>query len=1498
MPPKKITDEDIKRSKETDWNSIINNKSEITEDNLLGTALPMSYIRKIVPKIRNGDHDINRLVNEMWNDREQDLEKARNRSRSRAEQLKQDRERSAGISPTDRIEPIRALRDPPPVSSPRKTGNKNRKQVDVEVKRENEDIGKENEPKSEDIRTDSSLSSDSGESANSLINDQILWAEKPNETPIESFLMKIRGNTEETKLNRLYLISSDTLKKTHPDYKLGERFLENALIRVNNYIKNNKDPNNPLLKPAKWFSNYAENELYIMYYDREIEKLYNKMYQEENKGERENILAEIKEYESVQDELRNNEIRLKPLTKAQVRILVDGKTAVSTKVKEPKQRAMELLPESFHQFMDINEADEFRFDGPLPNVDKNAVLENVFEGKPITDDLLRGKLTEIQGSMFLKYLPISADIVGTYLGENLVSKEKLRSIKSILNALRKDILETDLQNQNAVKESVFKVLEINYILNRSILEPVYGEKLFQAFDNNDLFFNPSDVLYAYSNQFSRDSDGGVIGALYYADKISDVASKLDYYYDKEYDDTPLQDEEDVYIPPREDIFYSPLRDEDGKLVINKDTKWPAFETVRYKNRYSLENDSHLTVSDVNRIIKLFNNVQNGVHFKSGAINRYVNPPGVLFVKEGEEGEEGEDKEEGSVFSEKAFSETKKKERKENRNINIQDSVFDESFENESNEKIVYELSDEVITALSLLLSSMNINVPVEELKNHEKLANYITGIAQNLGDVFQTFKTNKDEIGRLLERGTQQEAEMNQMRTEYEQNMRAMYEQGVKLAQEANAAVSDRDNQLKQLKGHIEQLQNNLNNVREEADNERDQKERASNALEVLKGRTQALLDQHRALNEALTRERERNEELSNLVHQRDRELNVGRERYDDILRNYEINLGQLEELNVLLEQQRNNNVDLETINAELRGLLDDNNKVIENYEQVVDDLNVQIDNKDVIASDMRIDLQGYEREVGRLQEIIDNGEKLNKSLIGRLERSNEENEQLKERVTYSHDRFNRLYDIYYKLKSDVEKKKDNDAQRSLFMSVVSLMDSINILDNVSQNMDPNPAHYRKSSQLGDMPEGNNLEGEKSSSSYTYTYDDSEDSGPPDDGNGGNAPNKGDGGNAPNKGDGGGPPGGGNAPNRGNGRGPPGGGGSDGDSSSSGNWGGDIGLSISSESANLNNDDPVKVYDYGIVVPADMQDFRNSLIQARHLVKEILRYYGGFGRELTGRMIKTALNELKTRYAANRRMDELRVANAEKIKVLQYQHSFAMDKAKMEKDMVNLRHRNKIELENLRFGHKQDNEVITSRLRRETVRDRLSAESENRERSISFDDSMNVARGERMLDVKRVLNENVGNLIGKLMGNPDPSLVAYGRNLLLEYLQSLVKLSDEELKVHDVQKIIKMFDDGQVDRVLNVVATKGQNDVNNTLSKRMADLENTVRGFINMTSQRTAHIGHLQAYHPPRRVFVGRDGRAYQGQRRSKRHGYSKRSLPPRRADGRFKRVGSRKVKR
>lgn len=152
-----------------------------------------------------------------------------------------------------------------------------------------------------------------------------------------------------------------------------------------------------------------------------------------------------------------------------------------------------------------------------------------------------------------------------------------------------------------------------------------------------------------------------------------------------------------------------------------------------------------------------------------------------------------------------------------------------------------------------------------------------------------------------------------------------------------------------------------------------------------------------------------------------------------------------------------------------------------------------------------------------------------------------------------------------------------------------------------------------------------------------------------------------------------------------------------------------------------------------------------------------------------------------------------------------------------------------------------------------------------------------------------IMNNRFADLLMKLTGTGNPELMAYATGMFYDFLKSAANLSDEELAARDVDKIINMYDNGAIGRMVAAIGSQKQSSVEDSLSKRISDLENTTRNFISLVSQRTAHVGAAAAYHPPRRVFVGRNGVAYQGTRRA-RTSKSPRRAPPRKTNGQFKR--------
>lgn len=157
------------------------------------------------------------------------------------------------------------------------------------------------------------------------------------------------------------------------------------------------------------------------------------------------------------------------------------------------------------------------------------------------------------------------------------------------------------------------------------------------------------------------------------------------------------------------------------------------------------------------------------------------------------------------------------------------------------------------------------------------------------------------------------------------------------------------------------------------------------------------------------------------------------------------------------------------------------------------------------------------------------------------------------------------------------------------------------------------------------------------------------------------------------------------------------------------------------------------------------------------------------------------------------------------------------------------------------------------------------------------------------LSSRMILNNRFADLLMQLTGTGNPALMAYATGMFYDFLKSAANLSDDELAARDIDKILKMYDNGAIGRMVAAIGSQKQSSVEDSLSKRISDLENTTRNFISLVSQRTAHVGAAAAYHPPRRVFVGRNGVAYQGNRRA-RTSKSPRRAPPRKTNGQFKR--------
>lgn len=129
--------------------------------------------------------------------------------------------------------------------------------------------------------------------------------------------------------------------------------------------------------------------------------------------------------------------------------------------------------------------------------------------------------------------------------------------------------------------------------------------------------------------------------------------------------------------------------------------------------------------------------------------------------------------------------------------------------------------------------------------------------------------------------------------------------------------------------------------------------------------------------------------------------------------------------------------------------------------------------------------------------------------------------------------------------------------------------------------------------------------------------------------------------------------------------------------------------------------------------------------------------------------------------------------------------------------------------------------------------------------------------GDRAMRAKVVKNNEAGKLIAKLAGSSDDAIRALGASMFANLLQDMTTMTDEELQATNAPELIKMYDDGVINNIITALATP-RRAVDDSLAKRITELEGTVRSFINMTAQRTAHVGAAQAYHPPRRVVMGR----------------------------------------
>lgn len=144
------------------------------------------------------------------------------------------------------------------------------------------------------------------------------------------------------------------------------------------------------------------------------------------------------------------------------------------------------------------------------------------------------------------------------------------------------------------------------------------------------------------------------------------------------------------------------------------------------------------------------------------------------------------------------------------------------------------------------------------------------------------------------------------------------------------------------------------------------------------------------------------------------------------------------------------------------------------------------------------------------------------------------------------------------------------------------------------------------------------------------------------------------------------------------------------------------------------------------------------------------------------------------------------------------------------------------------------------------------------------------------------------NLVEQMALSPDPTAKANASTLMLSLAKQLINGKGTFEEDEAAAAFLKMYDDGTVGRVVSALATPTVAPVDSALSRKVSDLEASMRNFVSLVSQRTAHVGHAQTYHPPRRVFVGRDGHYYQGNRRARATRAAKSRQQPRDSRGRF----------
>lgn len=312
-----------------------------------------------------------------------------------------------------------------------------------------------------------------------------------------------------------------------------------------------------------------------------------------------------------------------------------------------------------------------------------------------------------------------------------------------------------------------------------------------------------------------------------------------------------------------------------------------------------------------------------------------------------------------------------------------------------------------------------------------------------------------------------------------------------------------------------------------------------------------------------------------------------------------------------------------------------------------------------------------------------------------------------------------------------------------------------------------------------------------------------------------------------------------------------------------------------------------------------MLDDKNEII--RNLTDQIRDFNNMTANEQTAMVNKLRdiyIQELRARSLSSVKVDEFRARKAVEKENQKARHDQEMERMRLrrsyqlEDDFA----RRTYQAQELMFNKQKAQERLDQQ-HRHTI-DRLNLETahrkQNREHAVVSDLWKRGQIGNMTMKARALKNHQTADLISRLVGVGDPVARALGASMFSKYIKDLTTLSDDELMATDYEELIKMHDDGAIDRIITALATP-QHTVDDALSKRISDLEHTTRSFINMMAQRTAHVGTAQTYHPPRRVFVGRDGVPRQGNRRARR-GRTPRKTPRRSSSGKF--VSARKIKK